>query len=303
MATQTEVRDSQAAERALFYAPQVAFDRPVPPVPPAVFRDERAAAFAPDAPTGFVDLDQSAALGCTWPATTPTMLARYAVIRTGESLRHRLQTTGQVYYAIRGTGEATCGAEAFALREGDCFCLPGAADIVLSAPHGAILMVVGNEPELAYLRAAAGSEAAQAIRPTLFRSEEIERHLSEVHGRNAEQRAAGKSVVFLTELMAQRRVTTPTMLCSINSLEAGGDQRPHRHSSAALTLSIAGEGVHSLVDGNKVPWEPDTVIVTPPGAVHSHHNRGTAMMRSFVAQDTGLHTELRTTGFRWTDQD
>jgi len=25
------------------------------------------------------------------------------------------------------------------------------------------------------------------------------------------------------------------------------------------------------------------------------------MMRSFVVQDTGLHTELRTTNFAWTD--
>jgi hypothetical protein len=34
---------------------------------------------------------------------------------------------------------------------------------------------------------------------------------------------------------------------------------------------------------------------------HSHHNRGPEMMRSFVVQDTGLHSQLRTTNFGWTD--
>lgn len=46
---------------------------------------------------------------------------------------------------------------------------------------------------------------------------------------------------------------------------------------------------------------PDTLFVTPPNAVHSHHNRGGAMMRGYVVQDTGLHSQLRTTNFSWAD--
>jgi gentisate 1,2-dioxygenase len=125
--------------------------------------------------------------------------------------------------------------------------------------------------------------------------------LHEVHSQVGEQRSAGKSVVFVTQLMQERRVTTPTMLSSINTLEAGGDQRPHKHSSAALTLCIAGEGVHSLVGGQRIEWQADVLMVTPLGAIHSHHNRRSKMMRSFVVQDTGRHTELRTTNFSWTD--
>jgi len=143
--------------------------------------------------------------------------------------------------------------------------------------------------------------ARNAIRPTLFAAEETELHLRAVHGRNGEQRSAGKSVVFLTALMEERRVTTPTLLTSINSLEPGGDQRPHRHSSAALTLNVAGEGVYSMVEGQRVDWSPHVVFVTPPNRAHSHHNRGHGLMRSFVAQDTGLHAQLRTTNFAWID--
>lgn len=296
--TSSTAMPERAAERALFYAPQVAFDRPVPKVPPVVFAAEREAAFAPDAPTGHIACDIAEALGSPWPATTPTMLARYVVVRAGETLGHRLVSTGEVYYVIRGSGETRCMGETFRWKQGDAFCLPGGDAVEHGATAHAILLMVSNEPELAYLRAQAGETT---IAPTLFAAEAIDAHLRAVHGRNGAQLAAGKSVVFLSAMMADRRVTTPTLLSSINTLEPGGDQRPHRHSSAALTLSIAGEGVYSLVDGERVDWLPDTLFVTPPNAVHSHHNRGGAMMRSYVVQDTGLHSQLRTTNFSWTD--
>lgn len=291
-------RPDAAARRAVFYAPEVAFDRPIPKVPPAMFWAERERAFAPDAPTGLIACDLSEQLGSAWPATTPTMLARYAVIRSGDPLRHQLPSSGEVYYVIRGEGETDCGAEHFAWKRGDAFCLPGGKAVEHQALSDAILMQVTNEPELAYLRAA---PAETGIEPTLFPAEVTQQHLSNVHGRNGEQLSAGKSVVFLTGMMADRRVTTPTLLSSINTLEAGGDQRAHRHSSAALTLSIQGEGVYSMLDGERVDWMPDTLFLTPPNAVHSHHNRGSAMMTSYVVQDTGLHSQLRTTNFSWTE--
>ena len=290
-----------SAQRAILYAPEVAFDRPVPRIPAAIFRLERAIAFDPITPTGFVEMDQSDVLGCAWPATTPALLARYIVIRAGDSFRHNLASSGQVYHVLRGTGFTDCGEERFSWERMDSFCLPGGTDVELGSAGGAILLVISNEPELSYLRASANAGSQQAIRPTLFRRVSVLQELDKVHGRHTEQRAAGKSVVLLTELMATRRLTTPTMLCAINSLEPGGDQRPHKHSSAALTLSIDGDGVHTMVDGVEIAWEPDTLIVTPPFAVHSHHNRGSAMMRSFVAQDTGLYTEMRSVSFAWTD--
>lgn len=290
-----------ASDRAIYYAPEVAFDRPVPRVPPAVFAAERDRAFDPAAPTGWVPLDQSEALGCAWPATTPALLAGYIVIRAGERFAHTVKSTGQVYYVIRGDGMTTCRQERFSWDQGDGFCLPGGTEIELTSASGAILLMVSNEPELSFLRANSDGQAADDLTPTCFRATEVDARLRQVHGRNGEQKSAGKSVVFVTPLMEARRLTTPTLLAAINSLEAGGDQRPHRHSSAALTLSIAGEGVHSLVDGQVIPWRPDTVIVTPAYAVHSHHNRGAREMRSFVVQDTGLYTELRSLSFAWTD--
>jgi gentisate 1,2-dioxygenase len=289
----------QIAARATFYAPELAFDRPVPKVPAAVFLNERDLAFADGARTGAIDLDQSDALGCDWPATTPTMLARYLVVGAGELLEQKAAASGLTHYVLRGTGSTQCVGETFDWEQDDAFCLPGGQPTTFRAETRAIILQVGNEPELAYLRAS--PLGARGLRPTLFRAAETQRQMDAVHERTGEQLAAGKSVIFLSEQMAERRVTTPTILSSINTLEPGGDQRAHRHSSAALTLGLACEGVYSMVDAERIDWHPGTVIVTPPGAVHSHHNRGPAMMKSFVAQDTGLHAQLRTTNFAWAD--
>jgi len=190
MANTSSAKDRDAASRrAVFYAPEVAFDRPVPKVPPAVFWAERERAFAPSAPTGLIACDLARQLGSPWPATTPTMLARYAVVRVGEPLRHQLASSGEVYYVLRGHGETQCEADCFAWNQGDVFCLPGGRAVEHRVRGDAILLQVTNEPELAYLRAA---PAVAEIEPTLFLAEETQQHLKNVHGRNGEQLAAGK---------------------------------------------------------------------------------------------------------------
>ena len=40
-------------------------------------------------------------------------------------------------------------------------------------------------------------------------------------------------------------------------------------------------------------------MVTPPAELHAHHNEGTDMMLSIVAQDGGLFYHARVVGFGW----
>jgi len=290
-----------AGQRAHFFIPDAAFQRSIAPVPAGIFRAERARAFDPRCRTGFVPCDQSDAMGYAWPATTPAMLARYVVVQAGEQFEHRLRASGLIYYVLRGSGTASCNGEEIAWAQGDGFCLPGNADITLSAPEGAILMLVSDEPLLHLLRATGSTVDPAAVRPTLFREHTIAQLLDGIHGQTGEQVTAGKSVTCVTEEMAGQQTTTPTLIAVINSLEPGGDQRPHKHSSAALTLPVWSEGLHSTLDGEVIPWEPDTLFVTPANAVHSHHNRGPGMMRAFVVQDTALHAGLRSITFAWAD--
>ena len=77
------------------------------------------------------------------------------------------------------------------------------------------------------------------------------------------------------------------------------DQRPHRHNGVAITLSIQGEGVYSMIEGQRVDWIEYGAQVTPPAHLYSHHNRGNQRVKSLIFQDEALHYYTRTSGFSW----
>ena len=70
---------------ALYYDPANAFDFRWPAVPRRQFLAERDRALDADAPSGLVPLDASAELDTPYPATTPSLLARYLRLRPGDA--------------------------------------------------------------------------------------------------------------------------------------------------------------------------------------------------------------------------
>lgn len=287
-----------ARARALFHYPKVAFKRPLAKIEPHAFTRERDLAFATDAPSGFVVLDRSAALGLPWQATLPTILARYLVLRKGERFQHTLKSTGETYYAATGAGRSENGDDPILWQAGDAFCLAGGRETRHTAGADSVLFLATNEPELRYARAEPSRDLQVGIRPTLFSGTDVSGQLAAIAA-DPSPEAAGRVVILVTAAMRERIAATPTLSLSVNSLQPGADQQPHRHSSAALTLCIAGDAVHSRVDGLRLDWSPGLVFLTPPCAVHSHHNRGATEMRSFVVQDSPLHAQMRTTSFQF----
>lgn len=291
-----------AARRALFHHPVQAFKRPIPPVPVHAFADECARALAADAPTGLIALDLSATLDLPWPATTPTLLARYLVIRAGESFTHAFEASGAVCYVIRGEGETRCDGEQIGWRERDAMALPGGCESEHRATAHTVMLIVTDEPLAAYEQSHFAPEAdVWRIRPTLYLREVVQEELAAMRAEDDLSQAAGKAIVLMTEAMQHRKCVTRNLSVGFNTLEPGDDQRPHAHSAAALTLGIEAEGVYSMVDGQQVDWAHGLLAVTPPGAVHSHHNRGPRTMFSFVVQDSPLHAQLRTSHFSYAD--
>ena len=136
---------STAAARARFFNSGNAFNVKLALVPAAQFGAVAAKELAPGAATGVHPRDLSAAIGCACPAITPLMLARYAVIRSGETLALDTHATGLLSFVLRGAG----AAEAFNWRAGDVFLLPGGA-VALHATEDAVPWLVGNEPLLAF---------------------------------------------------------------------------------------------------------------------------------------------------------
>ncbi len=293
--------DTDYARRAIYVMPNgSSFDDKLPQIPAHVFEAERDRAFDAATGTDLIALDLSSRLETGFPATTPNLLARYARLGAGDELTLELRATGEVYYAIQGAGVAAKDGDRIRWRAGDAFCLPGGGTTVLSSEDAdSVLWLITDEPALAYVKAeppAAGQAPVQAVH---YPASTIRRHLDEVLAHQGAGRVTGR-VVLLTSAEVERTwTTTPTIALAMNALEPGGDQLPHRHNGVALTLCVQGDGVYSMIDGERVDWQAGAVMVTPPTALHSHHNRGAELMLSIVAQDGGLFYHARAVGFSW----
>ena len=290
--------DSVCARRALYWSAANNFQKGRPDVPGHVFAAERDRALDDRTGTALIPLDLSDRLGLDYPASVPNLLARYVRVEGGDEIAFDLASSGEACYVMEGDGEAEKAGERFAWAAGDVFVLPGAGGPtrIRAGEGGALLWMVTDEPVFSYfgIEAAPLRNGAGAVH---YPAEAIEAEMDLIHRRVDDGTQSGKAVLFSRADLEANHLATPTVAFAFNSLPPGDDQPPHRHNAAALTLCVRGEGVHSMVDGRKVDWMDRAVMVTPPSALHSHHNRGPEMMYSVVAQDGGVFYNARTLGY------
>ena len=289
------VLDTPCAQRALYWSAANNFQQLQPDVPSHVFVAERDRAVDPGTGTALIPLDLADRLGLGYPATVPNLLARYVRIAGRDETSYELASSGEVYYVIEGSGAAAKNGESIAWATGDVFVLSGGDRTRIRAnDDDALLWMVTDEPVLSYF----GVERARLDQHAVhYPAEVTAREMARIHRRADDGTQSGKAVLFTRVGLETTHLATPTVAFALNSLPPGEDQPPHRHNAAALTLCIQGAGVHSKVDGRKVDWQDRAVMVTPPSALHSHHNRGPDMMYSIVAQDGGVFYNARTLGY------
>jgi gentisate 1,2-dioxygenase len=286
------------SERARYNTSENPFTFRWSPVPIRQFLAERNRAFDPSTPTGLIALDIATNLGTAYPATTPTLLARYLKIRSGEALRTTFAAGGEVYYVMKGQGESRNGSDFITWGPGDVFCFPGGDETLHRAlDRDCLLFAATNEPLLALEGLRPPARGHALVQATHWPAEEIERCFEAVWSRPITDNTTGHSVNFTAASMLPNYVTMPSINVAINTLAPGCDQRPHRHNGVAITLALQGEGIHSMIENQRVDWSDGAAQITPPTLLHSHHNRGTKRMRSLVIQDEGLHLYTRTPGF------
>jgi gentisate 1,2-dioxygenase len=284
--------------RAIYHSAANGFAFAWPAVPARQFLRERDAAFDPATPTGEIALDASDALNTTYPATTPSLLCRYLKLRAGESWRTRYVAAGEIFYVMSGSGESRNRGDVIAWGAGDVFCFPGGGESVHQAAAGdALLFCATNEPLLAFEHLQAPAPGRAVVETTHWPAAEIERRFQTVWQRPLTADTTGYSVQFTSQALQPSTNTMPSVNVAINTCAAGREQRPHRHNGVAVTLAIQGEGVYSMIDGQRVDWSDGAAQITPAAAMHSHHNTGSQRMRSFIVQDEGLHMYTRTPGF------
>ena len=296
--------DSDCARRARFFDSSNAFNLKFAAVPPHSFVAERDRAFEAATGTTLIPCDASAQMGVGFAATTPLVLAHYARIAAGDSLEIVSRASTELYYVIDGVGRSTQDRDQIAWRTGDAFCFPGGRKGVHESLGGdALLWLVTNEPQLAFERFRPPSAEEALVQPAHFPAAAIEAQLSRAYKKLLGRRTPGLAVIFSSEGLEQQRSVSPTLTFAMNQLPPGGSQIPHRHNSVAVALAVEGPDAYSKIDGVRVDWEPYVTMITPPGAVHSHHNEGPRVARWLIVQDGGLHYHCRTLDFQYADED
>ena len=289
-------------QRARYFDSGNAFNLKYPDVPCHQFLAERDRALDPATGTALIPLDLSDQLGMGNPATTPLILTCYARIRSGESLGTDFNASGDLYYVIAGAGHSSKGEDRIEWAKGDVFCFPGGGVTVHAAgDEDCVLWVITNQPALAFEHLQPAPVDDAVTEAVHYPAAEIDRQLSRVRTKLQGQKIAGLALIFSHERQAKSRNILPTLTLAMNQLPPKDMQRPHRHNSVAITLNIQCEGCFSMIDGERVDWHPGAVMVTPPGAVHSHHNDGDSIMTCLIVQDGGLHYHCRTMGFEYVD--
>jgi len=247
-------------------------------------------------------LDLSEQLGCSGPATGPSLCANFVRLDRGEQ-RTSAIATSQLFFITNGEGETQACGQTFQWSKGDMLVLPAGGDAIHTTHKKAGLYWVHDAPLLRYL----GVEPAQArFEPSFYSHRDSKRHLEAIANSPNGARANRVSVLLGNSTFPQTRTITHTLWAMLGILPAGQIQRPHRHQSIALDFAVDCQpGCYTMIgtkldangmilNGHREDWVPGAAFVTPPGYWHSHHNESGEDAYVLPIQDAGLHTYLRT---------
>jgi gentisate 1,2-dioxygenase len=275
----------------------------VPPVPIRQFQA------APAGGTAVSPLDLSDALGTSWPATSPALLASFVSVAAGDRLHLAPTATSELYFVLRGAGHSIIDGGVINWEQGDVVVLPGGSGAEHDAVLDATLYHVSDAPLLAYL----GARPAEArFAPTRFTRSRLAEELDRVASAPDAATRNRVSVLLGNADQTQTLTVTHTLWAMLGLVPVGAVQLPHRHQSVALDLvvdcrpgcyTLLGEQVdpdtRAIIDPVRVDWAPGAAFVTPPGMWHSHHNESGHAARILPIQDAGLHTYLRSLDIRF----
>ena len=122
-----------------------------PKVPRHKFLSEKKEAYDFDKNSLLIPLDISDVLSTPYPATIPSILARYIRLKKGDDISHNFIASGEIYYVLEGKGTTLNDEDVIEWSCGDVFCLPGGKKTKhRTLSENSILFCVTNEPILSF---------------------------------------------------------------------------------------------------------------------------------------------------------
>ena len=95
-----ESAQESAQERAIYNSPDNVFDWSWPKVPRHNYLNEKKEAYDFDKNSLLIPLDISDVLSTPYPATIPSILARYIRLKKGDDISHNFIASGEIYYVL-----------------------------------------------------------------------------------------------------------------------------------------------------------------------------------------------------------
>jgi gentisate 1,2-dioxygenase len=254
--------------------------------------------------TRIVTLDLSGELRTEYPATSPSLLAHFIRINTGDSIETQPNAPSELYYIISGTGSTEVNGDTINWKKGDFLTLPSGSVSHHTATENTTIYYILDTPLLNYL----GVKATEArFKPTLFTAEQAKSKLDEVANSPDAHLKNRISILLNNQKFDQTLTITHVLWAMFGIVPVGSNQAPHSHKSVALDFvayaatgayTLVGNKIHpntkQIIDPIRIDWVTGKAFVTPPGLWHSHHNESGEPAFIIPIQDAGLQTYLRT---------
>ncbi|KKB72991.1 MULTISPECIES: cupin [Bacillus] len=304
MSAHSETRAEQLTKHARFFEYTTASD----PVGSGIISPVPIKEFGPElyrsGETRIIPLDISNELKTDYPASSPSLLAHFVKIRTGDTINTKPNATSELYYVIEGAGTTVSCGETIEWHTGDFFTLPAGSNSRHTASEDSSIYYITDSPLLRYL----GVNAAETrFKPTLYTAEQAKAKLAEAANAPDARFRNRISVLLNNDKFDQTLTITHVLWAMFGIVPPGSRQAPHSHKSVALDfVAYAAPGTYTLVgskidpdtkeiiDPVKVEWVTGKAFITPPGLWHSHHNESNEAAYIIPIQDAGLQTYLRT---------
>ena len=290
-----------AQARGRFFNTGNAFNVQLPPVPDHLFTAEPVAALDPGAdradrvrplaPTGLPVPGHHAAGAGALRAHPSRRNADHRI----RGQRHHLPTSSR-HRQTQARPATSTGTPA------TCSSCRAASLHACGCRDDAVLWVVTNEPQLAFENLRAPAAATLPPRSCTIAAGEIARQIDLIYeiGRTAE--IPGSALIFSAGA-AGSQPQHPADADGRDELAAG---RPVAAAASAqlgggVSLIIKGDACYSVMDGSRKDWAPWATSITPPTAVHSHHNGGNEQAMFLIVQDGGIFYHARAMGFEFAE--
>ncbi len=296
---------AELSEDAIYHEYMSAVSPQVPEVPIKLYKSK----LHRTGPTRVVPLDLSGELGCSGPATGPTVSASYLRICANESLTTSSIASSQLYYVIRGKGKSESEYGVMEWTQGDVFVLPESGAVKHTAADDTALYHVNDEPLVTYL----GSRPKDPqFEPVLYPGDRIMAELKKVSEDPGAATRNRDAIILGNRSMRQIKSATHTLWAAVVLMNPGEVQRPHRHSSIAVNIVISAEpGSYTLlgsavddqgniINPHRVDWESQAAFVTPPHLWHGHYNESGKPAMVMAVQEAGFYEHLRTLNIQFT---